>query len=53
LVTLPKNFWARELGSVVIQLYDGEFTLSVCRLGLNCRVYTCRLDSQVSNEKVV
>jgi len=31
LVTLPKNFWTRVLGSVVIQLYAGECTLSVDR----------------------
>jgi len=29
LVTLPKNFWTRVLGSVVIQLYAGECTPSV------------------------
>jgi len=28
LVTLPKNFWTRVLGSV-IQLYAGEYTPSV------------------------
>jgi len=31
LVTLPKNCWLRVLGSVVIQLYAGEFTPSVDR----------------------
>jgi len=31
LVTLPKNFWPRVLGSVVIQLYDGECTPNVDR----------------------
>jgi len=29
LVTLPKNFWTRVLGSVVIQLYAGKCTPSV------------------------
>jgi len=31
LVTLPENFWTRVpvLGSVVIQLYTGEYTSSV------------------------
>jgi len=28
LVTLPKNFWARVLGSVVIQLYAGSLRVS-------------------------
>jgi len=27
-LTLPKNFWTRVLGSVVIQLYAGECTPS-------------------------
>jgi len=31
LVTPPKKFWTRELGSVVIQLYAGECTPSVDR----------------------
>jgi len=31
LVTLPKNSWPRVLGSVVIQLYAGECTISVDR----------------------
>jgi len=31
LVTLPKNCWTKVLGSVVIQLYAGECTLSVDR----------------------
>jgi len=31
LVALPKNFWTLVLGSVVIQLYAGECTLSVDR----------------------
>jgi len=31
LVTLPKNFWTRVLGSVVIQLYAGERRPSVDR----------------------
>jgi len=30
LVTLPKSYWPRILGSAIIQLYAGE-----CRLGLN------------------
>jgi len=29
LVTLPKKFWTRVLGSIVIQLHAGECTLSV------------------------
>jgi len=29
LVTLPKSFWPRVLGSVVIKLYAGERTPSV------------------------
>jgi len=31
LVTLPKKFWTIVLGSVVIQLYAGEYTPSVDR----------------------
>jgi len=31
LVTLPKKFWTRVLGSFVIQLYAGECTPSVDR----------------------
>jgi len=31
LATLPKFFWPRILGSVVIQLYTGECTPSVDR----------------------
>jgi len=31
LITLPKNFWTRVLGSVVIQLYAVECTPSVDR----------------------
>jgi len=31
LVTLPKNYWSRLLGSVVIQLYAGDCTPSVDR----------------------
>jgi len=31
LVTLPKNYWPRVLGLVVIQLYAGECTPSVDR----------------------
>jgi len=32
LVTLPKKFWTRVLGSVVIRLYADECTLSVDRV---------------------
>jgi len=31
LITLPKIFWSRVLGSVVIQIYAGEYTPSVDR----------------------
>jgi len=31
LITLPKNFWTKVLGSVVIQLYASECMLSADR----------------------
>jgi len=43
LVTLPKYFWTRVLGSVVIQLYAGECTSSVDRALINSKVISLSL----------
>jgi len=32
---LPKNFWVRVLGSVVIQLYSGECTPTFPKIGVS------------------